>query len=259
MDKNNNTFWDQHPCGNLSNDKYKNIEYRKKKEPFLKDLIYSLNFKNETNFLEIGCGQGLEAFYLIKILNSTNSKYYGIDVSSKSIIEADKLFKMANLEKYELHSMDANDLSRLFQDSYFDFIFSFGVLHHTEATFDIINNVVFKILKGNSSSMIFLYNKHSPKVFVALLLRRFSNLIDKLFKKENYIYNFLKNNLSNYLKDTMLYECFGVPILKAYTKKEIYNFIDQNKFNVEVRKYDNKKIFKNFLPYMHQIILTSKK
>ena len=29
MDKNNNTFWDQHPCGNLSNDKYKNIEYRK--------------------------------------------------------------------------------------------------------------------------------------------------------------------------------------------------------------------------------------
>ena len=100
-----------------------------------------------------------------------------------------------------------------------------------------------------------MYNKRSPKVFVALFLRRLSKFLDFIFNKENIIYLILKKYLKNYLNDTMLFECFGVPILKGYTKSELLKFIDKEKYQIEISSYDNKKFFHGIFPYMHKIKL----
>ena len=255
MIKNKHTFWDDHPCGNLNNDKIRNIEYRMKKEPFLKDLILGLKLQNNIKLLEIGCGQGLEAIYLASLLNKSQSKYYGMDLSNNSILQAKKLFEMQNIKNYQFDCLDAIEINNFYSRSYFDFVFSFGVLHHTDKTFYIINYIIYDILKKNSSALIFMYNKTSPKVFVALFLRKLSRFIDYIFNKENIIYLILKKYFNKYLNDTMVYECFGVPILKGYTKSELLKFIDKEKYLIEITSYDNKKFFHGFLPYMHKIKL----
>ena len=94
-------------------------------------------------YLEIGCGQGTDSFYICSNLNK-EAKYISTDYSLVSlkraasfISEAKKLFNLEVIPEF-LHE-DASSLK--FSNEEFDFVYSSGVLHHTPNPQKCINEI----------------------------------------------------------------------------------------------------------------------
>ena len=135
------SFWDSHPCGSQGsyieayNQRYDNepwILYELKKIP-----------SNLQNYLEVGCGQGIDSLVLSKVLNP-NSKLVSIDYSNDSIAKAKENLRYASIDSKfsvipDFVSMSALQLN--FQNDTFDFVYSMGCLHHTGDTFKSITNI----------------------------------------------------------------------------------------------------------------------
>jgi ubiquinone/menaquinone biosynthesis C-methylase UbiE len=90
---------------------------------FARHLVEDLASKGGCG-LEYGCSVGDN---LIDLLSKFDFYAVGIDISSTAIIAAEaKMINVSN--RGDLHVMDANMPE--FEDSFFDFCFGFGVLHH---------------------------------------------------------------------------------------------------------------------------------
>lgn len=107
------------------------------------------------NFLDAGCGAGYSALLLFgKALNNVN--YLGVDVSS-AVDVAKERFTEAGV-KGEFLQTSLTNLP--FNEAMFDFIFSEGVLHHTDSTEDSFRYLV-KFLKPNGCIGFYVYRKKS--------------------------------------------------------------------------------------------------
>jgi ubiquinone/menaquinone biosynthesis C-methylase UbiE len=98
----------------------------------------------------------------------------GIDITSKAVELAKKRLQLLGLNA-EIFEADAENLP--FKDNYFDFITSYGVLHHTPNTQKSIDEV-YRVLKPGGKAIISLYYKnicHNRYAFPFLI--RFLNLI----------------------------------------------------------------------------------
>ncbi|MFC1524202.1 class I SAM-dependent methyltransferase [Thermodesulfobacteriota bacterium] len=118
--------------------------------------------KGKTVF-EIGCGVGLDTFTMGK---------HGLRVTAADLtpVAADtisKRFANNNLTG----SFTVADACRLpIRDDSFDYVYSFGVLHHTADTDRSIQEV-HRILKPGGEARIMLYNRHSLNELVHRLTR----------------------------------------------------------------------------------------
>jgi ubiquinone/menaquinone biosynthesis C-methylase UbiE len=154
-------FWNGKPCGTLGfvpedpdPDYFENIRRRRYKlEPFIFELA-GFDVSKGKRVLEIGCGVGTDGVEFLK----AGADYTGVDASDISVGLAKKNLKSHGYSDSFIRSADAEQLP--FPDNHFDFVYSWGVLHHTPDLARAVSEV-YRVLKPGGRFCIMLYNRRS--------------------------------------------------------------------------------------------------
>jgi len=261
-----NDFWHDHPCG-IKGSFLSKAQHRYRMEPWVPIEANTLP-KHSTKFLEVGCGQGIDAFLFCSKLDSS-CQYTGIDYSSASIAECKKSTKEAKRHfpspvNPKFQKADASSLP--FKDNTFDFIYSVGVLHHMRDPRKAINEMN-RVLKTSGQCSIALYRRGSLKLMMAKILRGLQQIVDKLTGQKLTIYHWIKKNKSlRPIFGTMLLECFGITYMHCYTKNELkkmfrkfrINSIERRGFNIPLLQRSRAEKIGDTFGYFYLIRLTKK-
>jgi ubiquinone/menaquinone biosynthesis C-methylase UbiE len=114
-------------------------------------------FKNK-KVLEIGCGSGAASCLFAK----AGAKVTAIDITNEAIKITKNNAQLQNL-KIKTLRQDAENL--IFLDKSFDYIFSWGVLHHSQNTQKTFEEVS-RVLKKYGAGLIMVYNKNSLRYYI---------------------------------------------------------------------------------------------
>lgn len=231
--------------------------------------------KNKTLALDLGCGMGRWSIYL-----SDKVKFIEAIDPSEAIYSAARLCR--NYPNINLSKASSDNIP--FEDNYFDFAMSLGVLHHIPDTYKALTNLYRKIKPGGHC-LIYLYyaldNRSSFYKFifnVSNILRRTISTFSPNIKKLvcdliaftiylpliglSYLTKFfgskfyLKLPLSYYIGKSLhvirndSLDRFGTPLEKRFTKEEIVSMMHKAGFH--------ELIFSDKMPYWH-VLGTKKK
>jgi ubiquinone/menaquinone biosynthesis C-methylase UbiE len=156
-------YWDAEACGTgqsivgdrveLSRAWFERIEdHRYRLEPFIHALAQFTRHRGQT-ILEVGVGAGTDHLQWAR----AGAVCHGVDLTDRAI-ETTK----AHLALYGYHSvlqrMDAEQLP--FPDSFFDVVYSWGVIHHS-AHPDRIVHEIRRVLKPSGLFLGMLYGRYS--------------------------------------------------------------------------------------------------
>jgi len=153
-------YWDNEPCGTgginfpkKTRAFYKAIEFRRDRlDPFISTYAQFDRWKGK-RILEVGCGTGSE---LVRFAR-TGANVIGVDLSFKSADIAKARLCFCKCDG-EVCQADAESLP--FKKNEFDFVYSWGVLHHTPDISKAISEI-HRVLKPNGEICIMLYHKPS--------------------------------------------------------------------------------------------------
>jgi len=122
---------------------------------------YKKHIKNKT-ILDLGCGFGSSSIILSKFAK----KIHAIDLTAPAVKYAKINLKINKIKNVKLKQMDAENLN--FKNNFFDFVFSWGVIHHSYKPEKILRNIKNK-LKLNGACFIMVYNFYSFRyIFLSL-------------------------------------------------------------------------------------------
>ncbi len=171
----NKNYWNQNPMTYKPFDDELSERILENKEDFdflnefyLKENFYldsyfnnlkKTNFLQDLNVLDIGCGWGSSTFHLSKFAKKITS----IDISPIAVKGAKKNISLNKVNNSEILEMDAEKLE--FKDSYFDYLFSWGVIHHSSNPKKVYEEI-FKVLKPGAKGSIMVYNKSSLRYWL---------------------------------------------------------------------------------------------
>ncbi|MAS81855.1 MAG: hypothetical protein CMF45_04130 [Legionellales bacterium] len=113
--------------------------------------------------LEIGCGVGLDCFEMAE----RGMKVTAIDLTEIAIETVKKRFQ-DNAMKGEFKIANAEEIP--FPENHFDYVYSFGVLHHAADTRLCIDEVL-RVVKPGGTIKTMLYHRHSLNEFLHRILR----------------------------------------------------------------------------------------
>lgn len=113
--------------------------------------------------LEIGCGVGMDSLRMAR----QGLEVTGIDLTEVAVQTAARRFDSLG-QSARFHTGDATALE--FEDARFDYVYSFGVLHHCQDTEQSVREV-HRVLKPGGTALIMLYNRHSLNELVHRILR----------------------------------------------------------------------------------------
>ena len=109
--------------------------------------IIDYKFIKNKKVLEIGCGLGSHASLIAK-----NCKTYtGIDITNYSIKFSKKRFKIMNIKNGKFILADAENLP--FKNQSFDYVWSWGVIHHSNNTQEIVSEIQ-RVLKKMENQLL---------------------------------------------------------------------------------------------------------
>jgi ubiquinone/menaquinone biosynthesis C-methylase UbiE len=117
------------------------------------------------NLLEIGCGIGIDTLTLASL---GFQEVVGIDLSETAIGIARDQAKTKNIANIRFEKANAEGLS--FGDGCFDFVYSFGVIHHTPSIRNAIAEI-HRVLKPGGRAIVMIYHRRSLVNLVHTLLR----------------------------------------------------------------------------------------
>lgn len=217
-------FWDASPCGG-SDDFLQRKKRRYGIEPWIPALLQRI--AHHKNIAEIGCGQGIDGLVLCSMMD-TNGRYEGLDYSDKSVARANQSIQMVDTLKVQPIFRQGNAENLDIKDNSVECVYSLGVLHHTANEKKAFSEI-YRILQPKGKAHIFLYRKWSPKVSVAQFLRLLQKIFDTLLGTNQCFYKWILNKHMEKYVGTMLLECFGVPYMKWYSKKEMLELFSQFK------------------------------
>ena len=109
--------------------------------------------------LEVGFGLGSDAVLLAK----SSKNYFGTDLSEVSYEVTSRRLKLYGLGNTNLKIGSSTNLD--YEDSFFDFVYSWGVIHHSGNLKKSLEEI-YRVLKNGGRSKIMVYNKDSLIVFV---------------------------------------------------------------------------------------------
>jgi ubiquinone/menaquinone biosynthesis C-methylase UbiE len=198
-------FWNDRPCNIKHSSKeigtkeyFQDVTSRKYfVESHIIDFAEFKKYKDK-QVLEIGCGIGTAAQSFIE----NGAIYTGIDLSDKSIDIAKKRLEVFGLSG-NLFQANIEELSNV-NDTKFDLVYSFGVLHHTPDIKKSISNI-YQMLKPGGEFKMMLYAKNSWKYFE------------------------ISEGLDQYEAQS------GVPIANVYTNEDVANLLTDFR-NVTMRQ-----------------------
>lgn len=159
-------YWEQNPCGTgktvTGNLDPKSLawferteEHRYNVEPFIHSVAQFSRYHGK-KILEVGVGAGTDHLQWAR----AGAHCYGVDLT-RAAIEITK----ARLSTYgfesNLQCIDAEALP--FPDEFFDIVYSWGVIHHSENP-DYIIKEIKRILKPGCNFIGMMYNRHSLHV-----------------------------------------------------------------------------------------------
>lgn len=125
------------------------------------EIIKFANFNSlkDLNVLEVGYGLGSDAVLIAK----SAKQYTGMDLSEKSYDVTSRRLKLYGLRNTKLKIGSSTCLD--FKANTFDFVYSWGVIHHSG---DIKKSLeeIYRVLKNGGRSKIMVYNKNSLVVFI---------------------------------------------------------------------------------------------
>ena len=209
-------FWDETPCDGQANYALRS-KFRYNKDAWLLTILDRIA-ANHRNILELGCGQGTDGITLCGLLRS-GSHYTGIDISEVSLEHARSAAAERGTALPIVPVFRVENAERLsFADNTFDCVLSVGALHHSESTERAIAEVK-RVLTPGGSAFIFLYRTIAPKLLCAHALRGFQTCLDTLFRTDRILYRSVRAVGFEDIWGTAIHECFGVPILRSYTRR----------------------------------------
>ncbi len=121
------------------------------KRPFAK-LIPFDTLKNKS-VLEIGCGQGSHTQLLVE----AGCDVTAIDITARAVSLTKQRLALNGL-RANVSEMDAEQMK--FPDSQFDFVWSWGVIHHSAHTDRIVSQVA-RVLKPGAEFRFMVYNRQA--------------------------------------------------------------------------------------------------
>jgi len=165
--KKNKSWWESHPMRYDWNDEIGYKEYSKEffneidKRFFLNSMDYLpfkkipfdplIDFENlkTKDVLEIGVGNGSHA----SLFAQHSKSFTGIDLTEYAIKSTSTQFKEFGLPG-TIKRMDAENLE--FKNESFDFVWSWGVIHHSSNTRKILEEI-YRVLKPGGEAIIMVY------------------------------------------------------------------------------------------------------
>ena len=142
--------------------------------PYLREQ-YNFSTFNGKKVLDLGCGSGVLSVVLAK---------NGADVTAADLTEnATKMTQRnATLQQLNIKVIRTDAENLAFANKSFDYVLSWGVLHHTENTERAFNEVS-RTLKDNGTGLVMVYHKSSIFYYLKGLIWLF--LKGKIFKGYN--------------------------------------------------------------------------
>ena len=211
-------FWDETPCDGQTSYAFR-ARLRYGKEPWLQPTLVRIATTYH-NILEVGCGQGTDGVTLCQLM-AAGGTYTGVDMSAVSLHSARAAAEeMAGLLHVKPVFVLDNAEQLSFADNTFDCVVSVGALHHSESTERAVAEVR-RVLAPGGATFVCLYRTLSPKVLAAHALRALQRCIDGALRQERSLYKITRSLRAGHNWGTALDECFGVPILRSYTRREM--------------------------------------
>ncbi len=211
------------------------------------DFFNHSDYKGK-QILEIGCGLGAD----LQKFAESGANVFAIDAAPSSYNSLCKRFELIN-KKFNFEVADFKSLP--FEDSKFDLIYSFGVLHHSPWIKEGISEAA-RVLKPNGDLIIMLYHKG------------FKYYIKKLFFRGIMQGKFSSQNTSQIINSYT--EEFGSsPTTLVFSKNEAKELLKDNFIIKKIKVFklgDNIKlpfigeihIFKKILPTFLYDYITNK-
>tara|TARA_A100001011_G_C14263893_1_gene823780 strand:- start:965 stop:1813 length:849 start_codon:yes stop_codon:yes gene_type:complete len=119
----------------------------------------NFNLLQGLNVLEVGYGLGSDAVLLAK----SSKNYFGTDLSEVSYEVTSRRLKLYDLKNTNLKVGSSTNLD--YEDRFFDFVYSWGVIHHSGNIKKSLEEI-YRVLKKGGRSKIMVYNKDSLIVFI---------------------------------------------------------------------------------------------
>lgn len=139
-----------------------------KKYPF--DTFIPFEKLPEMDVLEIGVGHGSHA----TLIAPHTKSFTGIDLTEAAAAMTENRLKMAGIEGTVLR-MDAEKMT--FADQSFDYIWSWGVIHHSADTKAIVSEM-HRVLKPGGSAQIMVYHRGWWNYYItAGFIQRIKNIL----------------------------------------------------------------------------------
>lgn len=163
-------YWDERPCNiRHSGSEFGTRQYFdevERRKYFVESHIpgfAEFSKWRDKEVLEIGCGIGTDSINFAR----AGAKLTVMELSEKSLEITKKRFETYGL-KATFVVGDGEKLSQYFPDKKFDFVYSFGVIHHTPNPSKVIQEIE-KVIRPGGELRVMLYSKYSTKNFMILL------------------------------------------------------------------------------------------
>ena len=153
-------FWSQEPCGTGDNPHPPSSrEYfawverqRDQREPFIATFARWPEWRGQ-RILEMGTGAGTDFIRFVR----AGADAYGVDLTDAGIGLVRRRLALENLHA----NLMVGDVEQLpFPDNHFDYVYSWGVIHHTENTPAAAREAV-RVLKPGREFCVMIYHRHS--------------------------------------------------------------------------------------------------
>ena len=154
------TYADWHADDRLPVDaeEFKQIETRVfAASPFLRQWFDRMDFQGQ-KVLDVGCGSGALSCRLAKM----GARVTAIDITEAAVALARRNARAQGLDM-DIVRMDAEDMA--LPPASFDFVFSWGVLHHTDDIGAAFREVS-RVLKPGKSGLVMVYHRASAVYYL---------------------------------------------------------------------------------------------
>jgi ubiquinone/menaquinone biosynthesis C-methylase UbiE len=161
------SYWEQEACGTqekvvgklekFTREWFERVEnHRYQAEPFIHSVAQFTRYHSK-KILEVGVGAGTDHLQWAR----AGAECYGVDLTDEAIETTRR-----RLETYGFHSnlKKFNAETLPFEDNFFDVIYSWGVIHHTEHP-DLIIKRIHRALKPGGIFIGMMYGRYSIKAF----------------------------------------------------------------------------------------------